>query len=62
MSEIAIGAATTSAIKIVRRDHSISLKDRSKIRKLDATKLGGCGVGSAIGGAKGGADTGWFVI
>ena len=40
MSEISTGAATSRPMKIVRRDHSISPSDRSKIRRLDETKLG----------------------
>ncbi len=36
------GAPTTSAMKIVRRDHSISPSDRSKIRRLDDNEAGRC--------------------
>ena len=43
MSAMSTGAPTTSAMKIVRRDHSISPSDRSKIRRLDDTKPGGRG-------------------
>src|SRR3954471_22185483 len=49
---IRTGAATTKAMKMVRRDHSISPSDRSNTRKLEATNPGA---------ARGGKD-GWFVI
>jgi hypothetical protein len=38
---IATGAPTTSAMKMVRRDHSISPTDKSKIRRLDEKNAGG---------------------
>ncbi len=34
-SEISTGAPTTSAMKIVRRDHNISLSESSKTRSAD---------------------------
>jgi len=37
-------------MKIVRRDHSISLMDRSKTRKLEARKPGAGGSGRALVG------------
>ena len=43
MSAMSTGAATSTAMKIVRRDHSISPIDKSKIRRLDVTKPGGRG-------------------
>ena len=43
MSAMSTGAATRTAMKIVRRDHSISPIDKSKIRRLDVTKPGGRG-------------------
>ena len=46
MSAMRTGAATTSAMKIVRRDHSISPSDKSKMRRLDATRPGGRGMGA----------------
>ena len=44
MSAISTGAPTTSTMKIVRRDQSISPSDRSKIRKRrgEEARRGGC--------------------
>ena len=41
---ISTGAPTTSIMKIVRRDQSISLSERSKIRSPDEKKPGAAGI------------------
>jgi hypothetical protein len=49
MTAIATGTPTTSAMKIVRRDHNISPSDKSKMRKLEAMNPGARrGVGIVI--------------
>ena len=48
MSAMSTGAPTTSIMKIVRRDQSISLSERSKIRRPDAMKPGAAGIGRGV--------------
>ncbi len=50
------GAPTTRTMKIVRRDHSISLIDRSNTRKLEARTPGAGGSGRALVGCVMGQD------
>jgi hypothetical protein len=51
-------------MKIVRRDHSISPSDKSKMRRLDEMKLGACRALTTTGGCElaGGAGGISFVI
>ena len=56
------GAPTTSAMKIVRRDHSISPIERSKMRRLETTKPGARRPEAAVRTATGAGGDVSFVI